>query len=149
MKRQLLALALLTAATGPAWAAECATTVESNDQMQFNVTSISVPKACSEFTVTLTHTGKLPKAAMGHNLVVTSTADMAGVAADGMQAGIDNDYVKPEDTRVIAASKVIGGGETTTITIPVSQLKADESYSFFCSFPGHSAIMKGEVILEG
>jgi len=117
--------------------------------MQFNVSSITVPKACSEFTVTLKHTGNLPKAAMGHNLVVTSTADMAGVAADGMGAGLENDYVKPGDERVIAASKIIGGGESATLTIPVSQLKADESYSFFCSFPGHSAIMKGEVILGG
>lgn len=149
MKRNLLALALLAAATSPTWAAECTTTVESNDQMQFNVSSITVPKACSEFTVTLKHTGNLPKAAMGHNLVVTSTADMAGVAADGMGAGLENDYVKPGDERVIAASKIIGGGESATLTIPVSQLKADESYSFFCSFPGHSAIMKGELILGG
>ncbi|MDO4592693.1 MAG: plastocyanin/azurin family copper-binding protein, partial [Comamonadaceae bacterium] len=66
---------------------------------------------------------------------------------DGMKAGAANDYVKAGDTRVIAHSKVIGGGETTDMVIDVSKLKAGTDYTYFCSFPGHSFIMKGALKL--
>ncbi len=113
MKRQWFALALLGLVAAPTWAASsCSTTVEANDAMQFNTSAITVPKTCKQFTVTLKHTGKLPKAAMGHNWVLTTAADQPGVLGDGSAAGLDNNYVKPNDTRVIAHTKVIGGGET-------------------------------------
>ena len=44
---------------------------------------------------------------------------------------------------MIAHTKVIGGGQTTSVKFPTSALKKGEAYTFFCSFPGHSAIMKG------
>lgn len=115
--------------------------------MQFNVNTLSVPASCSEFTVTLNHTGQLPKVAMGHNIVVGKTADIDGIAADGMKAGADADYVKPGDDRVIAASELIGGGESTTFKIPVSRLSAGEQYSYVCTFPGHSSLMRGTLVL--
>jgi len=34
------------------------------------------------------------------------------------------------------------------VTFDVSKLKADEKYSFFCSFPGHISMMKGAVVLK-
>lgn len=49
------------AAEAPA-ADNCAATVESNDNMQFNTKDIQVSKACKEFTITLKHTGTQPKA---------------------------------------------------------------------------------------
>ena len=113
MKRQWFALALLGLLAAPTWAAtSCSTTVEANDAMQFNQKSIEVPKTCKQFTVTLKHTGKLPKVAMGHNWVLSHSADEAGVIADGAAAGLDSNYVKPNDTRVVAHTKVIGGGQT-------------------------------------
>lgn len=128
--------------------ADCATSIEGSDAMQFNVGSITVPASCSEFTITLKHTGQMPVAAMGHNVVITTTADMQAVAAEGMGAGIDAAYVKPDDARVIAHSDMIGGGETTSVTFPVSKIKDGGPYQFFCSFPGHSAIMKGSIAVE-
>lgn len=147
MKKSLLTLALCAAAAAPALAAPCATTVESNDAMQFNTKAIEVPKSCKSFSVTLKHVGKLPKAAMGHNLVVAATADLTAVANDGIPAGPATDYVKAGDTRVIAHSKLVGGGESASFDIPVAKLKAGTDYSFFCSFPGHSALMKGSLKL--
>ncbi|HBI76456.1 MAG TPA: azurin, partial [Alteromonas macleodii] len=44
-----------------AFANECEVTVESNDAMQFNTSNVVIPASCSEFTVTLKHTGQLPK----------------------------------------------------------------------------------------
>lgn len=140
----LLALALAGAiVSAPAAAAECKATVESTDAMQFTTKSLAVPASCKQFTVTLKHTGKLPKTVMGHNFVLGRTADISGINADGMKAGVAQNYVKAGDARVIASSKVIGGGESATITIPVAKLKAGESYTYICSFPGHASIMRG------
>ncbi|MDM0071565.1 azurin [Variovorax sp. J31P207] len=145
----LVATAAGLFAAPDAMAADCTAVVESNDAMQFNVRALAVPKACQVFAVTLKHVGKLPKAAMGHNLVITKAVDMGATATDGIVAGVTNDYVKPQDARVIAHSKLIGGGETTTVEIAVAKLAAGTDYVFFCSFPGHSAIMKGTLALKG
>lgn len=126
----------------------CATQIEGNDAMQFNVGSIVIPASCSEFSITLKHTGQMPVAAMGHNVVITTQADMAAVAADGLGAGAAADYVKSGDARVVAHSKLIGGGETTSFTVPLAKLKDGGPYAFFCSFPGHVALMKGTVSVQ-
>jgi len=141
--------ALLSAAAVPAMAAQCETTVEANDAMQFNTKAITVDKSCDKFTVNLKHVGKLPATAMGHNWVLTKEADMQAVASEGMSAGPAKDYVKGDDPRVIAHTKVIGGGESTSVTFDVSKLDAAEKYGFFCSFPGHWAVMKGSLSLGG
>jgi azurin len=143
MFKQIIFVVSLAAAAAPAMAQTCAVTVESNDAMQFNVANIDVSKKCKEFVVTLKHVGKLPKAAMGHNLVVAKTADMASIGTDGMVAGLPNDYVKVKDARVLAQTKMIGGGETSTAKIMVANLNDKDSYVFFCTFPGHSSMMKG------
>lgn len=143
----LIGLAGAFAFAPSAHAAECATTIEGNDAMQFNVKTLSVPASCTDYKVTLKHTGQLGANIMGHNVVVSKTADVAGVNGDGMAAGADNAYVKPGDDRVIAHSDVVGGGESTTFTIPVSKLQAGEDYTFFCSFPGHFSIMQGKLTL--
>lgn len=67
--------------------------------------------------------------------------------ADGAKAGLASNYIKPGDTRVLARTKVIGGGETTSVTFKSVRLKIGTDYVFFCSFPGHSAAMHGTVIL--
>jgi azurin len=147
MMRKLIALALLAVLSTPLMAAECATTIEGSDAMQFNQKTITVPKTCKSFTVTLKHTGKLPKAAMGHNWVLSHASDEAGVIADGMKAGAANSYEKPGDARIIAHTKLIGGGESDTATVDVAKLKAGEQYAFCCTFPGHAALMKGTLSL--
>jgi azurin len=128
--------------------ADCATEIEGTDAMQYNVGSIVVPASCTEFKITLKHTGTMPVAAMGHNVVITKAADMQAVAAEGMGAGAAAAYVKAGDARVIAHSSLIGGGETTLVSFPVSKIKDGGPYEFFCSFPGHSALMKGTIAVE-
>lgn len=145
--RRIITLALLAMLSMPLLAAECATTVEANDAMQFNTSTITVPKTCKSFKVTLKHVGKLPVTAMGHNWVLSHSSDQAGVIADGMKAGAANSYEKPDDTRIIAHTKLIGGGESDTATVNVAKLKAGEEYAFFCTFPGHAALMKGALSL--
>lgn len=149
MIRKLLVTALLCAAATPVLAAaQCSVDIEANDAMQFNKKSIDVGKSCKQFTVNLKHVGKMPKTAMGHNWVLTAKADEQAVISDGSKAGPAADYIKAGDARVIAHTKLIGGGESATATIPVAKLKAGTDYAFFCSFPGHAAMMKGTLKLN-
>ncbi|EPL04513.1 azurin [Pseudomonas sp. TH05] len=148
MFAKLVAVSLLTLASSQLMAAECKVDVDSTDQMSFNTKEITIDKSCKTFTVNLTHSGSLPKNVMGHNWVLSKTADMAGIATDGMAAGIDKSYLKDGDTRVIAHTKIIGAGEKDSVTFDVSKLTAGESYQFFCSFPGHNSMMKGAVVLK-
>ena len=134
-------------AAGSAIAGPCDLEIESNDAMKFNKDSLSVPASCKKVTLKLVHTGKLPKASMGHNWVLTKAADMQAANTDGIAAGLDKNYVKPADARVIAHTKIIGGGESTSTSFEATKLKAGESYTWFCSFPGHSGIMKGTLKL--
>ncbi len=148
MKKYALALsAFLLAGAQLAQAEDCVFALGSNDAMQYDQKSITVKSSCETFTLNLTHTGKLAKNVMGHNWVLTKTADAKIVASDGLAAGLENEYLKPGDERVIAYTKIIGGGETASVTFPVNKLKAGEAYTFFCSFPGHVAIMQGTLTL--
>lgn len=148
MKMKYLIAMIFSAASIQALADDCSVTVDSNDAMKFDKDEIVIDKSCKEFTVNLTHSGKLAKNVMGHNIVITKTEDSRPVANDAIAAGLDNQYVKPDDERVIAYTDIIGGGEETSVTFKVDKLKADEDYTFFCSFPGHIALMKGTVSLK-
>ncbi|NMH60752.1 azurin [Alteromonas ponticola] len=146
--KSILLGTLLLGSSATTLANECEATIDSDDMMKFDTSAMTIPKSCGEFTVTLTHSGKLPKTAMGHNWVMSTEADMQPIARDGLTAGLSNNYIKPDDERVIANTKVIGGGEKTSVTFDVSGLSSDESYMFFCSFPGHIAMMKGTVTVK-
>ena len=135
------------AAADAAVPAECRLTVEGNDQMQFNTHEIGIKKSCKSFEITLKHAGKMPAAAMGHNIVISTADDMAAVVADGAAAKVEGDYVKAGDTRIVAHSKLIGGGEEASFTVDTSKLDPKAAYKFFCSFPGHSSMMTGDVKL--
>jgi azurin len=142
--RIVACLSLALSASG-AFAADkvCKVDIAGTDQMSFDKKEMAVAADCTEVEVTLKHTGKLPVAAMGHNWVLTKTSDLAAVASDGLGAGLPNNYIKKGDARVLASTKMIGGGETTTVKFATALLKKGEAYSFFCSFPGHSTMMKG------
>ncbi|OFT03833.1 azurin [Neisseria sp. HMSC31F04] len=138
------------AATDKAPAANaCEAVVESDDAMNFNTKELVIDKTnCKEFKVTLKHTGKMPKSAMGHNIVISKAEDTKGVLADGASAGVDADYVKAGDARVVAHTALIGGGEETSVTIDTSKFADGGKYEFYCSFPAHSSQMHGNVTLK-
>lgn len=147
MIRKFVVASVLALVSAPLLAAECSVEVHSTDQMTFDTKEIKISKSCKTFTIELKHVGNLPKKVMGHNLVVAKTADVQGISTDGIAAGVDKDYLKADDARVIAHTKLIGGGESDSVTFDVSKLDAGEAYQFFCSFPGHAAMMKGAVTL--
>jgi azurin len=133
-----LALPHLAQAADP-----CQLEISGNDQMQYDKQLLSVPASCQQVTLTLHHAGKLPREAMGHNWVLVNAADFNAVVSAGMAAGLANDYVAPGDKRALAHTKVVGGGQTTSITFPSSILKPGGDYRYLCTFPGHNALMRG------
>lgn len=116
--------------------------LNSNDQMKFDKTEIRV-KAGEKIKLVLKHTGKLPKNAMGHNFVLLAKGtDVAKFATAAMNDKA-TEYIPAKG--VLAHTKLIGGGETTSVefTVPAKGI-----YDFICSFPGHYAMMKGKFIVE-
>ncbi|RLV58869.1 azurin [Parashewanella curva] len=149
MKKQLfLALALLGGSSS-AFAADCELNINVQDAMTFDKPSLEISLAkCDNVTLKLKHEGKMPKTAMGHNWVLTTTADQVPVASAGVTAGAANNYTPVDDKRVIAGTEIIGGGEETSITFSTKGLKVGGDYTYFCSFPGHSFLMKGKFIVK-
>ena len=136
------------AASAPTAAtAECSTDLSANDAMQYSSKEIAIPASCQQFTVRFKHAGSMPKAAMGHNVVVAKSSDLNGVIKDGLKAGPATDYVKAGDERVLAKTKLLGGGESDSLTLDVAAIKA-APYSFVCTFPRHTGSMRGSIVIK-
>jgi azurin len=118
--------------------------ITGNDLMQFNIKEIKV-KAGQKVKLTLRHIGTLDKNVMGHNVVIlklgVDTAEFAALASTEK----DNEYIPKGTQDVIAHTKIIGGGETTSIEF---EAPVAGTYDFICSFPAHFAMMNGKFIVE-
>ena len=126
----------------------CTILVTVGDSIAYSAAALSVPSSCASVTVTLNHTGNLPKAAMGHNWVLLPADALDEVGNAGMAAGLEKNYV-PDDERIVAATDLVGGGESSAVTFETSALDAGTSYMYVCTFPGHWTIMKGTFTVEG
>lgn len=141
-----LLLGAITLSPYMAMAADgCDIAIDATDAMTFSSKEIAVKKSCKTFNITLKHVGKLGKNVMGHNLVVTKEADQKAVLDDGSKAGAAAEYLKANDARVVAYTKLIGGGEQAATQLTLAKLDTKANYVFFCSFPGHAFMMKGLV----
>ena len=127
----------------------CQLTVLANDMIQYNTRALRVDAGCPQVEVTLRHVGKQDAHVLGHDWVLARTGDVAALASAGVGAGFANGYLPVGDARVIAATKIVGGGESTTITISMSKLAVGGDYTFFCSYPGHSPMMRGHFQVAG
>lgn len=124
----------------------CAVALDSTDQMSFSQKEIKVAADCRQVKLTLRHTGKLAATTMGHNWVLTRSADYQPVAMAGMRMKLADSYLPKGDARVLAHTPVIGGGQSTSVTFSTARLTKGGDYTFFCSFPGHFAMMKGRFV---
>jgi azurin len=145
LRKHLAAAALLGVFVLPltAHADPCKLDISGNDQMQYDKQALAAPASCKQISVTLHHSGKLPKEAMGHNWVLVNAADLAAVAQAGMGAGLANDYLAAGDKRVLAHTKIVGGGESASVTFSSALLAKGGPYEYLCTFPGHNALMHG------
>jgi azurin len=142
-------LFLINASVQVASADGCVVAIDAGDALSYSTQSINIPSSCSSATINFTHTGSLPAAVMGHNWVLAKTADLQGIQNDGNVAGMSGGYLKDGDSRILAATNIIGGGESTSITFATESLETDGSYSFFCTVMSHSVVMKGAFTISG
>ncbi len=133
--------------SGTATGQECEQTIEGNNLLQFNLPKIRVSASCEQVKITLQHTGTLPANVMGHNWVLTTTANYMLVVVPANRARPPGSLPK-SDPRVIANTDLIGGGESSSVTFDLSGLEPGGDYTYFCSFPGHYVLMKGKFIIE-
>ena len=119
--------------------------LSAGDDMKYDLTEIKV-KEGQTVKLTLVHTGTAPVVAMGHNFVLLKQGVDLAKFAEAAMAAQATDYIPADKAGdVIAHTKTIGGGETTEVEFPAP---AKGTYEFLCSFPGHSAMMKGHFIVE-
>lgn len=120
--------------------------IAGDDAMKFDQERLEAFEG-QEITLTLTHSGQMAKAAMGHNWVLLAKGtDMTEFATAAMTA-TETEYIPADmDGAVIAHTTVIGGGESTSVTFTAPESGV---YDFICSFPGHYAVMKGTFVSRG
>jgi azurin len=139
---------------------DCTVSVYGTAEMKFSLVdskngpaipdaTLKLPKKCMDqkITVKIKNSSGLPKAAMGHNIVFVETANLEKAATSPDNAAA-NEFVGPSvKSLVIAHSKVTGDAALTDeVVIPAKTFKAGKDYSYYCSFPGHFALMKGKFV---
>ncbi|WP_454827851.1 azurin [Pseudoxanthomonas wuyuanensis] len=144
----LLALLASLPLSASVLARNCAVAIEGNDRMEFNLRLIRVPADCAQLRVTLKHTGRIEAKVMGHNWVLAETRHHRDLGLAGGRMKLADGYLPHNDARVIAATPVIGGGQSAEVVLPTSRLRKGGDYTFFCSFPGHWNMMKGKLVFE-
>ncbi|MEM9546197.1 MAG: azurin [Bacteroidota bacterium] len=117
--------------------------LKSDDKMKFDKKILSA-KPGQKVKLILKHEGKLEKSVMGHNFVLLKQGTNIRKFSMKAASAVDNDYI-PEGDEVIAHTKMIGGGETTSITFTAPEAGM---YDYICSFPAHSTLMKGKFVVE-
>tara|TARA_B100000963_G_scaffold296891_1_gene268144 strand:+ start:7229 stop:7714 length:486 start_codon:yes stop_codon:yes gene_type:complete len=117
--------------------------INSNDTMKFDKKILLVP-AGKKITLTLNHTGKFPKVGMGHNFVLLKADTNVSEFAEKAAMARKTDYI-PEGDQTIAYTKLLGGGESDTITFEAPK---KGYYTFLCTFPGHWQLMRGKLIVK-
>jgi azurin len=108
--------------------------IQADDKMKFDVTAFEA-KPGQKISVTLKNVGTTPKFSMGHNFVVLDRNVNVPNFLDAASTNAAHDYVPPDAKGVLAHTKLLGPGETDTVTFSAPFVPGD--YPFFCSFPGH------------
>ncbi|MGB0434009.1 MAG: azurin [bacterium] len=127
------------------FASNCEIKIEGSDMMKYDVAEITLDTSCEQTKISLKHAGKLPINAMGHNVVIVEEKNLSKITQQiNFSLGVEKGYL-PESEHIIFISAMVGGGDTTELEMDMSKLDKTKSYVFFCSFPGHWALMRGKI----
>ena len=121
--------------------------ITGNDTMQFETREFTV-KSGEKVELEFKNIGKLPKIAMGHNLVILKKGISSlkfGQKVMSLGASATNALPEGSMEDVIAATKLLGPGENETLTFTAPE---PGDYQFVCSFPGHFAMMRGIMVVK-
>ena len=101
-----------------------------------------------ELRIVLTTISNLPATAMSHNLAVVELGTDVDAFARASITARDNEYIAPAfEDQVIVTTRMLGNGETDTITFTVPETPGE--YDYVCTFPGHFAGgMVGKLIVQ-
>jgi azurin len=113
--------------------------IQADDKMRYDVTAFDA-KPGQKIQVTIKNIGTTPKFSMGHrhNFVMldkTVTTSNVTKFLDAASTEAAHDYVPPSSKEVLAHSKLLGPGETDTVTFTAPHVPGE--YLYLCSFPGH------------
>ena len=143
MHRHLAIICLAFLSVSPALHAddEKKVLIHATDQMKYDVTSIDATPG-QKITITLMDIGAVPKVAMAHNFVLLKAGTDVTAFVTAAMTHQTEGYMPPEKAReVIAASKLVGPGESDTVSFIAP---AAGTYDYICTFPGHAlAGMRG------
>ena len=117
--------------------------LNSFDNMIYDKNKIEVNSG-KNIILTLNHKGKVSKEFMGHNFVLLKKGVNVDEYAKKAVLAKSNDYI-PNSGEAIAYTKMLGGGESTTISFLAPEAGI---YTYICTFPGHYMMMRGELIVK-
>ena len=103
------------------------------DALTFNAATLSAT-AGSEVVLTFNNSSSVNT----HNWALVEAGTKDAVATDGLAAGQDNNWLPVGDSRVIAATILVGPGESVQATFTAPSAG---TYQFVCTFPGHNFTM--------
>ncbi len=106
------------------------------DAMRFDKDRLEAPAGAR---VTLRFTNGASANGMVHNAVVVIPGQADAVGRDAIGSNDPATWLKPNDPRVIAATRLIKGGESASVTFDVT---APGDYTIICTFPGHHTQMQ-------
>ncbi|HAV13426.1 MAG TPA: Azurin [Opitutae bacterium] len=108
--------------------------IDGNDRMQFTLTEFTV-KAGDTVRIIFENKGRMPKTAMGHNVVVLKKGVDANAYAGKAALARDTDFIPASEAdSVIAHTKLLGPEESDTIEFTAPE---PGDYVYLCSFPAH------------
>ena len=116
--------------------------LNSFDNMMYDKKIIEV-KSGKKILLKLNHKGKIGKEFMGHNFVLLRIGTDVDEFAKRAVSAKNTEYI-PEGDETIAYTKMIGGGESTSVNFDAPE---PGEYEFICSFPGHYNLMRGKLIV--
>lgn len=111
--------------------------IQADDKMRFDVTAFEA-KPGQKISVTLKNIGTTPKFSMGHNFLLLDRIVNTGNVQrflDTASTEAAHDYVPSASKEVLAHTKLLGPGESDTVTFNAPYIPGE--YLYLCSFPGH------------
>jgi glucose/arabinose dehydrogenase/azurin/lysophospholipase L1-like esterase len=115
-----------------------------NEELRYDTQRIVVP-AGKSYEIIFENGDGMP-----HNLVVTQAGarQKVGMAAMELPPGHTDRqgraYVT-EDKEIVAATKMLENGQAETLKLTAP--RTEGTYDFFCTFPGHWALMFGQIVV--
>ena len=127
-------------------AADIEVTITGNDTMQYDKKAFTVETG-KKVKLIFKNVGKLPKAAMGHNVVILKKGvNKVTFATAAITAGPAADYLPAANKKdILAHTKLLGPGEEESI---IFTAPAAGTYDYLCTFPGHFALMSGVMTVK-